>query len=568
MTNENFKRELGSVFDEMAGSPSGALPDRVRSSLANAPEQAGPYWIAGLAAAVIAVVVIGVLFVGNPLKHQPSNTVPGAGASPTPSASQSPSATPSAQATPPDSSLPAFNCSSSAEFVTQPATPASQPVAYVDMVRTGTHTGYDRITVEFQNGIPASVGIAPQSSAAFTQSPSGQPVTLTGSAGILVTIKGADEHTAYSGPIDFNMSHSALLEARQVQDFEGTVQWGLGLSQPACYRAFFLSSPVRLVIDVQDGPSSSALAAQCRLPVSWTPSGSLPMEGFMDLATGQVTDVPAAHLQTAGSNLAKSPGSPVLIGWPTGSSYYDAAQGRWLPALGAWISPDGASYVYLNYDASELHVVDIASGADQVLERGKRLYPLAWTADGLYVMDAITGAPVQTYSITVPGGGLTTLGAKLSTVVPVSTLPWIGPGHSGAWVAEVSSTVPHTNGQNGPVANTISLIDLNTGQKVNWYSAANAAVSVLGFTASGTPLIQSTNSAGTSIVRLTGPGAVAETYPLAHAAVGSATDSHGTWLLDDAGEALIFQEGAAPILLASAPPGLGGFGLAGGCASK
>jgi hypothetical protein len=560
MTNENFRRELGHVFDEMAGSSSNALPDRVRSSLADVPERRGPYWIAGVAAAVIAVVVIGVLFVGNPLRHQPAKIVPGAGASPTPSASQS--ASPSASPTP--SSQP-FVCASPTTFTGQQA-PLS---AYVDAVRTGAHAGYDRLTIEFQNGIPASVDISPQSSAVFTRSPSGQPVALAGSAGILITLHGADEHTAYSGSTDLKTGYpEGLVEAGQVQDFEGTVQWGLGLSKPACYRGFFLTSPDRLVIDIQTGPSSTGLAAQCRLPVTWTPSGSLPMEGFMDLTTGQVTDVPGAHLQVAGSNLAKSPGSPVLIGWPTGSSYYDAAHDRWLPALGEWISPDGASYAYLNFDASELHVVDVASGADQVLERGKRLYPLAWTADGLYVMDAITGTPVHVYSITVPGGRLTTLGARLSSVVPVSTLPWIGPGHSGAWVAEVSSTVAHTNGQNGPIANSISLIDLNTGQKVEWFSAANAAVSVLGFTASGTPLIQSTDSTGTSIVRLTGPGAVAETYPLARRAVGSATDSHGTWLLDDAGEAWIFQEGTAPLLVASAPSGLGAFGLAGGCAPK
>jgi hypothetical protein len=573
MTNENFRRELGHVFDEMTGSPSGALPDRVRSSLANVPEQRGPYWIAGVAAAVIAVVVIGVLFVGNPLNHQPTKTVPGVGASPTASAPQTSSPTPSAQATPPDSSLPAFSCNSSTGLVTRPTVPASPPVAYVVTIRTGTHSGYDRITVEFQNGIPASVDIAPQNSAAFTQSPSGQPVTLAGSAGILVTLHGADEHTAYSGPTDFKTGYPVLVETRQVQDFEGTVQWGLGLTTAACYRGFFLANPSRLVIDIQTGNSPSvaaALAAQCRLPVGWmgTGSGSLPMEGFMDLATGQLTDVPGAHLQVAGSNLAKSPGSPVLIGWPTGSSYYDAAHSRWLPALGQWISPDGATYAYLNFDASELHVVDVATGADQVLERGKRLYPLAWTADGLFVMDAITGAPVQVYSITVPGGRLTTLSAKLSSVVPVSTLPWIGPGHSGAWVAEVSSTVPHINGQNGPIANSVSLIDFNTGQKVEWFSAANAAVSVLGFTASGTPLLQATYGSGTSIVRLTGPGTVAETYPLAHPAVGSATDSHGTWLLDDAGEAWIYQEGSAPVLLASAPAGLISFGLAGGCAPK
>jgi hypothetical protein len=243
MTNENFRRELGHVFDEIAGSPSSALPDRVRSSLANVPEQRGQYWIAGVAAALIALVVIGVLFVGNPLKHQ-SPIVPGAVASPTPSASLSPS--PSYSPTPPAQP---FVCASPTTFTGQQA-PAS---ALVDAVRTGTHAGYDRLTIEFQNGVPASVDVTPQNSAGFTQGASGQPVTLSGSAGILVTIHGADEHTAYSGPTDLKTGYSVLLEARQVQDFESVVQWGVGLSRSACYRGFLLTSPFRLVIDVQTG---------------------------------------------------------------------------------------------------------------------------------------------------------------------------------------------------------------------------------------------------------------------------------------------------------------------------
>jgi hypothetical protein len=394
-------------------------------------------------------------------------------------------------------------------------------------------------------------------------------VTLAGKSALLVVIHGADLHTNYTGSTDIQPGYPTLVEVRQIEDFEGVVQLGLGVTGEACYRAAVLANPARLVVDIQAN-SNPSLAASCRLPVTWsemTPT-ALPQEGFMDLATGKLTDDPAAHLQVAGSNLAKSPGSPTLIGWPTGSSYYDPAPGRWLPALGQWISPYGASYAYLNYDASELHVVDVATGSDQILERGKRLYPLAWTADGLYVMDAITGSPVQTYLVSVPGGRLTTLGARLNAVVPVSTLPWIGPGHSGAWLAEVSSAVPHINGQNGPVANSVSLVDLNSGQKVLWFSAANAAVSVLGFTASGTPLLQSTDTTGTMIVRLSGPETVAETYSLAHPAVGAATDAHGTWLLDDAGEAWIYQEGSAPILVASAPAGLGAFGLAGGCAPR
>jgi hypothetical protein len=537
MTNENFKRELGSVFDEMSGSPSSALPDRVRSSLAHVPEQRGPYWIAGGAAALIALVVIGVLFVANPLKHQPNKIVPATGPTPTPTVP--------------------FVCTSSSP-INSTGAPA---VVFIDSLQTSTHSGYDQLVIGFQNGQPGSIELRPQSGTNFTLGASGQPVTLAGKSALLVVILGADLHTDYTGSTDIQPGYPALVEVRQIEDFEGVVQLGLGLTGAACYRTAILANPDRLVIDVEANPTPS-LAASCRLPVSWsemTPT-ALPSEGFMDLATGKLTDVPAAHLQVAGSNLAKSPGSPTLIGWPTGSSYYDPARSRWLPALGQWISPDGGSYVYLNFDASELHTVDVATGSDQVIERGKRLYPLAWTAEGLYVTDAITGSPVQTYLITVPAGRLTTLGAKLSSVVPV--------GGGGAWIAEVSSTVPHTSGQNGPIANSVSRIDLQSGQKVGWFSAPNATVSVLGFTKSGTPLIQSTDSSGTVIGRLSGPGTVAESYPLAHAAVGSATDAYGTWLLDDAGEAFIYQEGAAPILVASAPGGLGAFGLAGGCAPR
>ena len=252
MTNENLRRELGHVFDEVAGSPSPALADRVRSSIANAPEQRGPYWIAGVAAALIAAVVIGVLVVANPLHRPPTSAGPGVGSSPTPSAAQSPIPSPSTSATPDSNGLP-FVCPVTGGFAVKQPSPATLPAAYIDGIRTGAHTGYDRITIEFKNGVPGEVDVVPQDSTTFTQGASGQPITLAGSSGILITILGADEHTAYSGPVDFKTGYSALIEARQVQDFEGTVQWGLGVSKSACLRAFFLTNPVRLVIDIQAG---------------------------------------------------------------------------------------------------------------------------------------------------------------------------------------------------------------------------------------------------------------------------------------------------------------------------
>jgi hypothetical protein len=237
MSNEQFRRELGQVFDEMTGSHSAALPDRVRSSLGNVPDQRGPFWIAGIAAVAIAVLVVGILM-ESINRQQPSI---GPGVVPSPSASPSGSPTP-------NSSLPPFVCASSGVG----ATPAA-PVAFISAVRTGTHGAYDRLTVEFKNGQPTTIELRTQAGTGFTNSPKGDQVTLAGRNGILVVIHGADLHTSYSGPTDIKTGYATLVEVRQVEDFEGVVQLALGVTGAPCYRAFMLTNPDRLVIDIQAG---------------------------------------------------------------------------------------------------------------------------------------------------------------------------------------------------------------------------------------------------------------------------------------------------------------------------
>jgi hypothetical protein len=39
---------------------------------------------------------------------------------------------------------------------------------------------------------------------------------------------------------------------REIGDFEGKVQWGVGLSSSACYKATMMTSPTRLVIDFRN----------------------------------------------------------------------------------------------------------------------------------------------------------------------------------------------------------------------------------------------------------------------------------------------------------------------------
>jgi hypothetical protein len=120
-------------------------------------------------------------------------------------------------------------------------------------VRTGTHPGYGRVTVQFKNGQPASISIRPQVGTRFNQSPSGRPVMLAGRNGILVIVRGSDAHSAFSGLRDIKTRFPNLVEVRVLEDFEGQVSLGLGLSQTACYRASVLTNPTRLLIDIRSG---------------------------------------------------------------------------------------------------------------------------------------------------------------------------------------------------------------------------------------------------------------------------------------------------------------------------
>jgi len=237
MGREDFRRELRDGFESIAGPPDASLAGRVHSALVEAPERKGPVWIAGMAAVLIAAMAVGALFIAGPLRQQNQQPLPAGLATPTPSA------LPTSDV----SSLPAITCNNATSVATEGH--VAQPTAYVTAVRTGTHTGYDRITIQFQNGLPEDIQIARQSNANFTQGASGRPVVLQGSSGLLITMHGADNHTQYTGAVDFKTGYPVLLESQQVQDFEGVVQWGLGLSRGACYRAFLLQSPLRLVVD-------------------------------------------------------------------------------------------------------------------------------------------------------------------------------------------------------------------------------------------------------------------------------------------------------------------------------
>ena len=153
------------------------------------------------------------------------------------------SAPPVTPPTPPGTNLPDFACAD--------ASGGKTGVANTITARAGEQGGYDRFVLQFDPVVP-SYTVKRQAKPEFPLGASGQTVTLSGTAGVLVTVHSATGATTFTGSMDLiHPEFQVLKEARQTQDFEGYVSWGLGLSRPACMRVFTLTDPARLVVDLR-----------------------------------------------------------------------------------------------------------------------------------------------------------------------------------------------------------------------------------------------------------------------------------------------------------------------------
>ena len=145
--------------------------------------------------------------------------------------------------TPPGTNIPDFACSNLSGGKTGVANTVS--------ARTGEQQTYDRFVLQFDSTVP-TYNVTRQDKPVFQQGASGQTVTLSGTAGVLVRVHSATGANTFDGSKDLiHPEYQVLKEARQTEDFEGYVSWGLGLSKPTCIRAFTLSDPARLVVDLK-----------------------------------------------------------------------------------------------------------------------------------------------------------------------------------------------------------------------------------------------------------------------------------------------------------------------------
>jgi len=146
-------------------------------------------------------------------------------------------------ATPPGTNLPAFACAD--------ASGGKTGVANTITARVGEQPSYDRFVLQFDPIVPTYT-VKRQAKPEFQAGASGQTVTLSGTAGALVTVHSATGTSTFTGSNDLvHPEYQLIKEARQTQDFEGYVSWGIGLAKPACMRTFVLDDPARLVVDFQ-----------------------------------------------------------------------------------------------------------------------------------------------------------------------------------------------------------------------------------------------------------------------------------------------------------------------------
>jgi hypothetical protein len=131
------------------------------------------------------------------------------------------------------------------------ATASTTPV--LTGIRTGRHSGYDRIVLDLSGHAP---GVSYQLVDELIEDPSGEIAWLTGEHFVAVTVNPAAAHDeagnlTYTGPQKFRTRDLTNVMAVAVTgDFEAVLSIGLGTRYQSWVRVFTLTAPTRVVIDV------------------------------------------------------------------------------------------------------------------------------------------------------------------------------------------------------------------------------------------------------------------------------------------------------------------------------
>lgn len=128
-------------------------------------------------------------------------------------------------------------------------------VAVQTAIRTARHPEFDRVVLEMAGEELPGYHVEYVDRPA-RQCGSGEAVRVAGEGWLRVRLEPARAHdddgraTLDGASRAFRPTLSNVLEVRMTCDFEGQVEWVVGLRSPGRYRVLELSSPARVVIDV------------------------------------------------------------------------------------------------------------------------------------------------------------------------------------------------------------------------------------------------------------------------------------------------------------------------------
>jgi hypothetical protein len=129
----------------------------------------------------------------------------------------------------------------------------NQHPAILRKIRAGRHGSFDRVVFEFHGGAVPGYHIE-YIDRPVRQCGSGNTVKVAGDGWLSVRLTPAQAHTDAGVPTinyrERRLRFPVLKELQSTCDFEGEVEWVLGVSAPNRYRVMELSNPARLVVDI------------------------------------------------------------------------------------------------------------------------------------------------------------------------------------------------------------------------------------------------------------------------------------------------------------------------------
>jgi hypothetical protein len=113
-------------------------------------------------------------------------------------------------------------------------------------IRAARQDGYDRLVFEFRDGLP---GYQARYVSKVTAA-EGAAVALDGAAFLLLAFDGASAGDAGLAQRDLRPRFGTLRQVRLVDQGDGRVRFGVGIDAVSGYRAYTLTGPDRVVIDL------------------------------------------------------------------------------------------------------------------------------------------------------------------------------------------------------------------------------------------------------------------------------------------------------------------------------